>query len=496
VRHVRHGDSRPLQTTRPSGVQGLQEASSGFMILEDPPTAAVLWCPAQNKWVTWLDTRNFGVEPPPHVAGEDGEAAWLADWIERVEGLNHELGLGRLRLTGGSQAFNGWRQSYYEGGVYCHVNADAGAIELAGYSGGRCECYRIGVTQTRQFHADVRSLYPYVCIAADMPGQLDCVVQSGDRAASLPTDVLARSIARVKIDTDEPAYPYRRGTDTIYPVGRFSTVLCGPELVDGASRGRIVAIDQAATYRMSPVLSVYMETLYAARMRADSQGNAGLSSYIKKLLVTLPGKLGQKDRQWQLAPEVWCDDQWCEFWGHDADRKPVRYRSLGGTCYRDTVGGVSYDSCPAISAWITSLGRMRLLGLIRIAGWKNVLYCDTDAIICNAAGYSNLCDANEVKKGELGFLRLIDGDADCTVWGIKHYAMGNKFVAAGVRKGICEDVGDGIHYWHTPAPADEIAGKRRPRAERTLRRYSACGPYRHGNVGPDGVVTPIRLEEF
>jgi hypothetical protein len=104
------------------------------------------------------------------------------------------------------------------------------------------------------------------------------------------------------------------------------------------------------------------------------------------MLNCLPGKLGQVGRSWVDAPPRPDEGPYATWYAPGPDGHPVRHRSLAWHVQREEVTGETEESIPAMAAWITSAGRMRLLEAIRAAGWAETYYCDTDAVMVSNIG--------------------------------------------------------------------------------------------------------------
>jgi hypothetical protein len=298
----------------------------------------------------------------------------------------------------------------------------------------------------------------------------------------------------VTIDTGEPAYPLRRNTDTIYPVGRFTTTLAGPELADALDHNRVKQLHWAAWYEMGRPLSSFCDTIYALRCRAEEEENKPLAAYSKRLLVTLPGKIGQRSKVWEESPKGDGDVLYGEWFGRSTTGFPTRYRSIAGYVQREVDMGFAPDSVPAMASFVTSAGRIRLLQAIRCAGWDHVYYCDTDSLFVDQAGRDRLELGGWIKPGVLGKLQVKSGPGPVEIRGIKYYVEDGRTVCAGMPRGIAEPVGDGLHEWQSMVPSQYIRKGLRPGTIRVLHQYKRTVQYTHGIVGSDGRVAPFYLE--
>jgi hypothetical protein len=511
-------DSNTRRNRTSSGaVSKLRRLGEGYLALEDPPNIAVFSVNGASRQYTWIDIRNYGVSLPNSVShGRDG-GQWIARWFSEYAKLVVDAKLGSLQTTVGAQSMHGFRASYLNTGIYCHADNRGIAIESGAYFGGHCESFTIGVRRSNCWHVDFRSLYPAIYCGSRLPVRFAGYIDLPGEKEAIALTVSERAIAEVTIETDEADYPYRvrtgdaagipkfgrtsqtfaavHGADVIYPVGRFTTTLAGPELLDALQHGRIKQWHKLAYYEVDYALQSFGRSIYPMRDQIQDSCAGQIESVVKQILVSLPGKMGQRQRFWDRCESEWSDVAWGEWWGRDLAGNPCKYRSIAHTVYRDTVGGFAKDAVPAIAAWITSAGRMKLLEAMRTAGRSEVLYVDTDGLIVTEAGYRKLCAANMVRIKELGFLDTKAGPVTVEIKGIKHYVSNGKVTCSGLPKGHCVDAEDGEHYWYHSTPGSFIAGNQVPVAERRLIRYARNGQYRHGVVNSDGTVSPLEVWE-
>lgn len=490
-----NGDS-PNRERPASNVSRMQAAADPYIVIEDPPNIIRFRVGSAPGEITWVDCRNYGVEL---IGGEISTAQQvyqLAMFWTHMYAISTELKLGSARPTAAGMALHGWRKSYMPRGVYAHTETQALSIEASSYVGGRCEAFRIGAIPFAVGHYDVRSEYGSCMAGESVPIRLREVAIGTGAAKLLRPGMDGGAIATVGIETDEPAYPYHRAGDIIYPVGRYTTTLAGPELGDAIQRGRVKRIDAVATYDCEPACQSYAEAVYSARRRAAHDGDKLSEQWLKAMLVCLPGKLGQKNRQWMTAIDPGPCQPWGAWYGKDHTGTDCRFRAIGGHIQCEYVDGYLPDAIPAIASWITSAGRMYLLKMIRAAGWSHTIYVDTDAIMVDACGAQGLMNAGYNLGHGMGELRAVYRGDGVHIYGIKHYREGGRWARAGVTSGIVPpNVGSG-KYSRISTPAEEVRAGSKPAATIIGCSDSATAAYRHGVVGADGVVRPHRLGEW
>jgi len=206
--------------------------SPGILIAEDPPCLAQLRLRGAHGSILWLDCRNWGIELDNTLSRGEETALALAALVVRLERYSMDYLSTPLAPTAAGQSYRTWRTAKLTHGVHCHVNPNALLLERQAHIGGRCECYRLGVINGQVFHLDIRSAYGSIMCKHMLPVGLERWHAIDCCGESIDAECATNMIADVTISTDEPAYPLRRDGDVIYPVGRFRTQLCRPELAD------------------------------------------------------------------------------------------------------------------------------------------------------------------------------------------------------------------------------------------------------------------------
>jgi hypothetical protein len=494
-----------------------REAVQCYCVLEDPPT--VLLCRASGKpgLLKWLDTRNYGIPHPLPSLRRDSGSQPLVQTVRGVTDALAASGLGALQNTAGSQAWYSFKRKHMGTAMLIHTHRQALDLERASYVGGRCECRRIGPLPPPVYHLDYRALYGWVMREHALPvrlrgyGGADLDRAAGDGGHGPPL------IAEVTVATNEPAYPvvrraspsgapvalapgeplptHRTGCAVYYPVGRFRAALAGPELADALERDRVRRWHRWACYDLEPALAGYARDLLRLREVAEDEGRHDLAAFWKSMLNCLPGKLGQVGRSWVDAPPRPDEGPYATWYAPGPDGHPVRHRSLAWHVQREEVTGETEESIPAMAAWITSAGRMRLLEAVRAAGWAETYYCDTDAVITSHAGLRGLVGASLTAEREPGQLRMLGAHGQADLHGIKHYTLSGKTVQAGVPLPGPEE-GPGEPGPWVRERLNRAAGERRRPVVRLARSdVQRAGRYTHGSVGASGIVEPWRLWE-
>lgn len=408
-----------------------KRALSGVCILEDPPIVLELLLDCGGSKITWVDVANYGVDFSATIAAGSARSTALADWFCRAASTLHSLGPCGWQSTAGSQSMHLFRSVFHGTPTLCHTERRATALERFGLYGGRCEPFRLGRIDGNCHMYDFRSLYAYLYSTEMVPIRLAAVYGPSEIPEISFADPSQWLIAKVDIETEEPEYPYRDIHAVIYPVGRFTTVLCGPELRRAIAASHVIRVRSAARYEADSALAGYAKALYGIRQRADAGENQPLAQWAKRIMNCLHGKFAQVDRKWLECPNAECAWEWGEWHHRLASGEFQRRRVVAGAITKEVIGGFSHGTVPAIACAIASAGRDRLLAAIHAAGWEHVHYCDTDAIIVDDYGAESLTLADWIRPGEWGYLQHVETAAECTIHGVKRYSIGGRVREAG-----------------------------------------------------------------
>ncbi|MBA7652692.1 hypothetical protein ES703_60531 [subsurface metagenome] len=171
--------------------------------------------------------------------------------------------------------------------------------------------------------------------------------------------------------------------------------------------------------------------------------------------------------------------------------KQLRY--LLGEIWELTGYEECFNSFPAIASQVSAFARMYLYELMKVAGWRNYYYCDTDSLIVNKTGLSNL--RSYLDDTKLGSLKVQETTQSVCIRGLKDYTTDTKTVVKGIRKNAIQ-VSDGI-YNQEQWPS--LKGLLRSGLANTYRiKYitkSLDRKYTKGIVRQDGWIDPLDLAD-
>lgn len=512
--------------------QGQDESrkrGGGVCVIESPPTIIQATGPRGLSSVQIVDARNYGVKGWPSIlatghhesdarkaVAEKAESLW--QFVNGLTGLVKKHRLGSLKSTAASQAMHAYRYRFLRSQILCHDNLPAIGLERAAMYAGRNEAWTIGRTPGMVWHLDFNSFYPAVTVGAGMPARLvgyrlDCQRD--------PRDLMNAGylcIAEVTLETELPRFPVRfsrnrharasmpsdgtysglrcRDGDTVYPVGTFSTALCGPELSLAYAAGSVRRVHSVAWYEPSELFTQWACELAIAEDEARQLPTTALREVVKRLRNSLYGKFGQWHWQWQPAPEAGAKLPYDTWWDSPGKGEPlVRYRSIGHRVEREELRGESPESCPAIAAWVYSLARARLWQAIECAGLCNVHYMDSDSLWVTHDGFKILELDGWLHETLPGKLKVAGMHERVAFHGLKHYTADGRNVQAGVPGSAEGNYVDGWEF-DTPETMRQALCLKRAPEDRTVRHsVRPSGVYRHGIVTVRGRVIPYTFNE-
>jgi DNA polymerase type B, organellar and viral len=476
------------------GSRGQNKA--GYWVLENPPTILSFRLSDAEGQITWLDIRNFGCSEWTEITDKPISVRSVLTTLLDIMSFLTTTRLGPFCSTSASQAFSIFKNRYLRHTIHVSTNQRQNSLATAALYGGRNECYRLGRIPGHVTQFDYNSLYPAVYSKFPLPVRLRDI-----RDMPCDSDIAAgiagkNCIARVEVETETPCVPYRRGKNLIFPVGRFRTALCWPELDLALKECKSVRIREIATYDLEPVLSEFGRDLYGYRLAAKRDGKIVLSRYIKSLLVSIVGKFGQRNKRWQFSPSQKAPGPWQAWYGRDEQGKGCRYRSVAWVVEREVDNGLGYESVPEIAAWVTSWGRRILWEEMCRAGRNSIYYVDTDSLWIDAENTTAISAMHERTGGDLGALRTVASYGAVEFAGLKHYTADGASTPRAARLNVLPGSIPADNATRYLGIAECVGERTSPIKAGLVQDVQKCGEYTHGIVMPDLTVRPIELREW
>lgn len=469
----------------------------GAVICQSPPTIIDARL-GNGADVCLIDLGNIGLSKAQF--DDDEKCSDMDMTLQAIQDylcMIRELDMGKFCTTSAAQGLYCFKRSHMRDRLIAHEHSMARALERDAYMGGRCEAFRIGKLSGEHYYYDFRSMY--VGIAKDALFPADMIDYREDVSlADIDTqDGELMHIGDVTLETGSPLYPVRHSKVVMYPIGRFRTQLCWPELSQAIVSGAVMHVHRLATYKCARVYEHFAQWAIDSFSQLESLGLSHMRPTLKQCINGSFGKIGQRAKDWIHCPGKINDKRWEQWWQkHPSIDHVTQWRAMDGVVeYMDCAREQS-RSLPSMSGTMCSYGRVMLSALLFDDDLRgHIAYCDTDGIIVDYYGHL-LMNSLGVVGHEIGQMSLRNHSDDTEIFGIKHYRMGDQFICAGIPAASATLTDGRIYYDRLEPMAKSLWHKRAfsqssDRSSRDLRRMQ----YRHGeNV--DGVVYPWMMGEF
>lgn len=536
--HLKKNPTVDLQKIRSERLRrNLSRTIPGLLVETDPPTCLVAW--HRDGWkIVALDLRNYldktpaqlanlcGIPEPRPIATDcsDDEASAAAEiscrvtqeCVTRLCCWHDHLKLGHFAMTVSGMALACFRHKAYTHEIQLPpVPADR-EFERRGYFNGRTECLWLGEIRGNRFYPppntpadptlyasrprgpfhliDARSFYGAVASSCNLP--VACVAEGDGWPGPEhgPRRMDQHYMAHVHLVTNHHEFPVRLPDRTVFAVGDFWTVLCGPELDRAVSAGCVSDVGHWRLYSLEPALRWYADGLWSERQRLEQSGERLTAALVKGMLARLHGKFLQRDFRWQVVTNVQAPRPWHRWQVTLAETGETHfYRSIGWTVQRRKPAGDSKFCFPALAAWVTSWGREFIRHWMKLAGAGNVLHVSTDALVVTDEGRANLERAGIVGNPDIGGCRVVESSDHVAINGCNHYTLGAKVCLAGIPIPVQTRAGGPLRYTTRQRLAVTLARQPQPTVTETeqVAVFAACEE--KNRIGPGGWLDRIKL---
>lgn len=342
-----------------------------------------------NEWVTYCmrDTEVM-------VAMWDNFIAFLDE---------HDLGNFRLTLAG--QALNSFRHRFMTKEIAIHNNDTVTKLERKSYHGGRFEALKIGnFTNSKFYLLDINSMYGWIQASFKLPYELRGYKDNPDIKEVYKRLKRYDLICECDIDTTEAFIPAKIDDKCKFQSGKFTAVLCTPELKYCLANGYIITIHNMAWYYHDYVMKEYANYFMDLKVKYTNEHNKPMRAIAKLFPNALYGKFAQHGYNDSIIGD--CDeDEFSIIEGMSfPSHEKYTIAKYSGKVHQTITTDSGYNTFVSLSSHITAIGRMRLFELMKKAGIDNVYHVATDSLVVNEAGYNNLL--SEIDETIPGMLKL------------------------------------------------------------------------------------------
>lgn len=278
---------------------------------------------------------------------------------------------------------------------------DARVFERSALYQGRREAWRLGdLPEGTYAELDFRHAYLSVAMNQPLPCRRGLAFDSLETSSRYVDDPHLSIIANVTVRTPVPRYPLRGKAGITYPVGTFSTVLCGPEIAEARNRGELVSIGRGYYYRLSWHMQPWADRV--AAVIDDDAGSVPPAAVLmcKAWSRTVFGVWAAR-RSNVIIEGTSPESGWHAEHGVDTQTgAKCTVLNMAGRWQYILRDQESDDSFPAVLAWVQSHVRVALGAVIdAVPDWRMVS-CSTDAVLVEVAPLA--ADAQHPRGREAG----------------------------------------------------------------------------------------------
>lgn len=445
--------------------------------------------------------KRFGLEKFTMPDPDASDSVWSSYCHRDVEVLQASFeallefvssrNLGRLSLTAPGQALTAFRHRFMGERIVIHRTPSLLPLELASYHGGRVEAFHIGhVPSSPIYYLDVNGMYASVMRDGSYPCQLlgTKIKPSGGQVS----EAIRRFevMADCDVELSDPLIPHLEER-LLFPVGRFRSVLAGPEFRLCYERGCVRKVHAIACYRRGRPFGDYIDYFWDLRQGAIQRGDKTIDYLAKLLGNSLYGKFGQRNPIYTTYKADPLKPPGIESIISGATgRRETRLTFAGKTWIKTGEEASRWSSYP-IASWITSYARVKLLDQIETAGWDHVFYCDTDSVFVDSTGLDRL--RGRLNPLELGALDVRSEGRELTIHGAKDYVLDGQVKLKGVPR-KAKEVEPGVYEYMTFDRTRTRLRKGKPDAVHQVTRTKVLTRrYDKGTVTASGRVEPSCL---
>ena len=306
-----------------------------------------------------------------------------------VEKLNGAMG-----ITAAATAIATLRNGYLARPIK-RLSTSREAFVRRAYYGGRTEVFHSGGTfslaQPLRCY-DVNSMYVWA-LAQPLPvdliwetwGPVEWLGKTGFLECEVDTSGCSPAARRI------PVLPYRYAGKLLFPLGRLRGVWATPELALAIEQGyKITWTGRGLWFRCSSVFAKYVEMLYRLRDKSLPTFDPTLSAIAKVLGNSTYGKFGTNREREKILLNPPLEDV------IEKGLRPLQ-GPLELPAYIEDVQCDADYVLPHLSAWVTSLSRVKLWQYIAQCWPARVYYCDTDSV-CSTAELTTGTGLGELKE--------------------------------------------------------------------------------------------------
>lgn len=300
---------------------------------------------------------------------------------------------------------------------------DGRANDRLAIYGGRRETWRWGKLQPGTYHElDFERAYQTIMANNALPRKRGRWFDSLPLDSRLIDDPAQQwgIIAECELETDSPRWPCRVATEAadpppavvpdstqppadhktrvLYPVGRFRTVLAGPDIAEARRLGCLRAVGHGQVHQLGFAARPWATWSLTAQDAADTPAVVRLA--LKHQGRAVAGKWAA--RAWSksvIGASTTYGWAYEDVYIHETQTRGAII-DLAGTKFLSIPGSDGDNAYPAVLAWIESYTRVALGRAIETLGAAVVIQCDTDGMIVDTTAMTTIDSMTEAAAGK------------------------------------------------------------------------------------------------
>lgn len=319
-------------------------------------------------------------------------------------------------------------------------------------------------------------------------------------------------VADCDVETEVPRYPLRTPEGIFYPVGRFRTVLCSPEIQWARESGQLRHIGPGFVHDLGYVLAPWAQQCLDWLDADNDFVPAVVRLMVKQWGRSVIGRFGARQSQIiDLGPALY--PGWHLVRGTTgADHAPAADVHIGGRHWWYRFDQESENAYPAVLAFVESYVRVALGKMLEALGEDLWVCCDTDGAVLDLTRARSWLAERSWPLGRIRGPQTV-AEAVCeavrpltwplvprvkvltetlTVAGPQHYE-GDTFVRASGQPGKPEVDADGsLHWWTWPRVGWQMENGSDAGFTRVETQWTHPSQLAHRYVLQDGSTVPVR----
>lgn len=331
-----------------------------------------------------------------------------------------DYSLGIWRMTGAACGFTAMRHAHDGGRMVLFDDSESAEWDRRAIYGGRRHVWRHGsLPPGRYINFDIEAAYATAAANWNLPhkrGDWFNSMKISDSRIWRPEICV---IAECEIEADRPVFPVRAAGGIAWPVGRFRTVLAGPEIAYARQLGMLHSIGRGQFHLLGAGMRPFFQRVVDWGRPGKSAIDPVAAAMWKQFGRGVVGKFCQRGYRTEVT-NMLTDQHWFYEQGWDeAAGRAVWLVHKDGRIEKRWQEGDARNAYPAVTAVVESIVRVTLDKALCAAGEHAPVLCDTDGFWADMTAMPDLAAIN--KASDPFIVREKDSTARLIISGPQSY---------------------------------------------------------------------------